>query len=173
MWLSKSLSPPITAYDSTWAPSAAPRLHRELTLGFCLSPPELLLSTETAFLYFYISVPEKKEKKTTNISLTWKILISKKEKKHPLIPQRHAKFCSPIPYGLNYPVIQESFLFSCVDQAGVKGFSVFEMVYVNVAFIETSLDVITVLLSTYEQPRCSTFSTSSWHRDQCKPANVG
>lgn len=33
----------------------------------------------------------------------------------------------------------------------MKGFSVFEMVYVNVAFIETSWDVIIVLLSTYKQ----------------------
>lgn len=33
----------------------------------------------------------------------------------------------------------------------MKGFSVFEMVYVNVAFIETSWDVIIVLLGTYKQ----------------------
>lgn len=33
----------------------------------------------------------------------------------------------------------------------MKGFSVFEMVYVNVAFIETSWDVIIVLLRTYKQ----------------------
>lgn len=33
----------------------------------------------------------------------------------------------------------------------MKGFSVFEMVYVNVAFIETSWDVIIVLPRTYKQ----------------------
>lgn len=38
-----------------------------------------------------------------------------------------------------------------MDQAGVKGFSAFEMVYVNVAFIETSWDVIIVQLRTYKQ----------------------
>lgn len=32
-----------------------------------------------------------------------------------------------------------------------EGFSVFEMVYANVAFIETSWDVIIVLLCTYKQ----------------------
>lgn len=35
--------------------------------------------------------------------------------------------------------------------SGGERFSVFEMVYVNVAFIETSWDVIIVLLGTYEQ----------------------
>lgn len=35
--------------------------------------------------------------------------------------------------------------------SGGEGFSVFEMVYANVAFIETSWDVIIVLLGTYEQ----------------------
>lgn len=121
-----------------------PRLHRELSLGFCLSPSSLLLSRQTGFIFIY-PVLETKQ----NNYLPWKILIYI-GKKNLYTPERHTKLCSPIPYGLNYPVIQESFFF-CVDEAGVKGFSVFEMVYVNVAFIETSWDVIIVLLSTYKQ----------------------
>lgn len=82
-----------------------PRLHRELSLGFCLSPSSLLLSRETGFIFIY-PVAEKKP----NNSLPWKILIYI-GKKNLYTPERHTKLCSPIPYGLNYPVIQESFFF--------------------------------------------------------------
>lgn len=51
-------------------------------------------------------------------------------------------------------------------------FSVFEMVYVNVAFIDTSRDVIMVQLSIYEQSADLVSYFSLWHRDQCKPANT-
>lgn len=60
MWRSKSLSPPITAYDSTWASFSPhmlpqpPSQHKELSLVLYVNPLQLLVSRENLFLFFYI-----------------------------------------------------------------------------------------------------------------------
>lgn len=124
----KSLSPPITAYDSTWAPSAAPPAQ---TAEFGVLPrPFIAAAFQRNCLYFCISCCWKKKQQFSYLEN--QNLHRQKESIHP----REAPFpCSPIPCGLNYPVIQESFFF-CVDQAGVKGFSVFEMVYVMLLLLK-------------------------------------
>lgn len=113
-----------------------PSLDRELNLVCYVNPLELPASIES---YFIVICPRFSHLESQNLWMKTQSIHS----------ERRTKLCSPIPHGPNYSVIQESF--SCTVQVGVKGFSVFEMVYVNVAFIETSWDVIIVLLSTYEQ----------------------
>lgn len=62
--------------------------------------------------------------------------------------------CNPGKFSPFFPL---SPCLTCTERAWGEGCSVFEMVYVNVAFIETSWDVIIVLLRTYKPVNCSSF----------------
>jgi len=107
VWRPKSLSPPITAYDSTWAsfsPQMLPQPPSQLkepSLELHLSP--LLLPQSFSFAVY----------KTTKQFLSfWKIVFLYQETESVETENtldRDTKLYRPIPYGPDYSVIQESF----------------------------------------------------------------